>query len=194
MGNFYDHTGADTWCYFVYVQVWGKKEKKAQNEVASRACGRPQYGDVAIIRSGPAGFDTPETFTKSALVKALEFYKTHESSAMFAERERNRMGKTTGLDLSGVTSIDATNWDFSRPIEERMAESTGNGGLDTRSVPQKSFTPIETDRDLEKAIVGSGHHAEYHKSLGNTFPDVLDNRRDLLVDALIPRSLNYNGY
>lgn len=124
VGKFYDHAGADTWYYFVYGQLRGKKEGKTQNEVASRACGRAQYGDVAIIRSGPAGFDTPETFTKSALVKALEFYKTHDSSTVFAERERNRMGKKTGLDLSGVTSVDATNWDFSRPFAERMAEST----------------------------------------------------------------------
>ncbi|KAL8754556.1 MAG: hypothetical protein Q9184_005081, partial [Pyrenodesmia sp. 2 TL-2023] len=64
------------------------------------------------------------TFTKSALVKALEFYKTHDSSTVFAERERNRMGKKTGLDLSGVTAVDATNWDFSRPFAERMSEST----------------------------------------------------------------------
>ncbi|KAL8916168.1 MAG: hypothetical protein Q9208_008669 [Pyrenodesmia sp. 3 TL-2023] len=118
VGKFYDHAGADTWYYFVYGQLNGKREGWAQNEVASRACGRALYGDVAIIRSGPAGFDTPETFTKSAMVKALEFYKTHQSSTVFAERERSRMGKTTGLDLSGVTSVDATNWDFSRPFAE----------------------------------------------------------------------------
>ncbi|KAL8657515.1 MAG: hypothetical protein Q9226_001829 [Calogaya cf. arnoldii] len=124
IGKFYDHAGTNTWYYFVYGQLKGKREGKARNEVASRACGRPQYGDVAIIKSGPAGFDTPETFTKSILVKALEFYKTHTSSTVFAERERSRMVKKTGLDLSRMTSIDATNWDLSRPFAEGMADST----------------------------------------------------------------------
>ncbi|KAI4119311.1 MAG: hypothetical protein LQ338_007295 [Usnochroma carphineum] len=112
VGKFYDHQGSDTWYYFVYGQTRAQEEGKPGNEIADLVCGGPQFGDVAVIRSGPAGTDTPETFTKSALAKTLEFYKTHSSSAVFSEREKSRFGKNTGFDLSGVTSMDATNWDF----------------------------------------------------------------------------------
>ncbi|KAL8981607.1 MAG: hypothetical protein Q9177_005517 [Variospora cf. flavescens] len=111
VGKFYDHTGSDTWYYFVYGQRGGKREGKARNEVANMVCGET-HGDVAIIRSGPAGFDTPENFTKSALVNALVFYKTHSRDTVFAERERNRFGKRTGFDLSGVSSFDANSWNL----------------------------------------------------------------------------------
>ncbi|KAI4093873.1 MAG: hypothetical protein LQ344_002612 [Seirophora lacunosa] len=111
VGKFYDHAGSDTWYYFVYGQHGGKAKGKAKNEVANMVCGET-HGDVAIIRSGPAGFDTPETFTKSALVNALKFYKTLSRDAVFSERERNRFAKRTGFDLSGVQTFDATNWKF----------------------------------------------------------------------------------
>lgn len=108
-GKFYDHTGSVSWYYFVYGQEGARQERRAKNEVAGLACGGTRHGDVAIIRSGPAGSETPEVFTKSALAKTLEFYKTHSSSTVFAEREKNRFAKQSRVDLSGVKSFDATN-------------------------------------------------------------------------------------
>ncbi|KAI4168609.1 MAG: hypothetical protein LQ343_006273 [Gyalolechia ehrenbergii] len=71
MGKFYDHLGTDSWYYFVYGQTKAKNEGKPRNTVAARLCSTTPYGDVAIIRSGPANTYTPETFTKATLVKTL---------------------------------------------------------------------------------------------------------------------------
>ncbi|KAL9002351.1 MAG: hypothetical protein Q9188_004705 [Gyalolechia gomerana] len=105
MGKFYDHLGTDSWYYFVYGQTKGKDQGKPQNTVAARLCPTTPYGDVAIIRSGPANTYTPETFTKATLVKTLAYYKTQSSSQVFSEREKSRLGKITGFDLSGVPSM-----------------------------------------------------------------------------------------
>ncbi|KAI4146887.1 MAG: hypothetical protein L6R39_003303 [Caloplaca ligustica] len=112
VGKFYDHIGSDDWYYFVYGQGKGKREGKAKNEVAGLVCNAPQFGDVAIIRSGPAGTDTPEEFTKTSLARALDFYKTHSASQVFAEREKSRFGKQTGFNLADVKSMDATQFGY----------------------------------------------------------------------------------
>lgn len=104
-GKFYDHQGAHSWYYYVYGQPKGKSEGKKKNKAVSKACGRDVYGDSAVIRSGPGGDPTPENFTSGVLAKVLAFYESNSSSAVFAERERNRMSSKTGIDLSGVPSM-----------------------------------------------------------------------------------------
>ena len=66
-------------------------------------CGRTVYGDVVVIRSGPAdSIDIPEKFTKAELVKTLEFYRTEDSRDVFMLREKSRASRKFGIDLEGV--------------------------------------------------------------------------------------------
>ena len=106
VGKFYDHLGTDTWYYYVYGQRKGAAEGKPKNEIASRACGKEIYGDVAVIRSGPGGEDTPELFASWVLRKALEYYDGRNSGKVFAERESSRIGRKMGVDLSGATTMN----------------------------------------------------------------------------------------
>ncbi|KAL8685213.1 MAG: hypothetical protein Q9218_007899 [Villophora microphyllina] len=105
VGKFYDHQGTDSWYYYVYGQPKGKAEKKRKNEAVSKACGSEVYGDAAVIRSGPGGDPTPENFAGGILAKALAFYDANDSGAVFAERERSRMSRKMGVDLSGAPSM-----------------------------------------------------------------------------------------
>src|SRR5256885_12078029 len=74
----------------------------AKNEAASLCCGRTVYGDVVIIRSGPADSNNyPEKFTKVELIKALEFYRTKDTHDVFQQREKSRMSKKDGNRLRG---------------------------------------------------------------------------------------------
>ncbi|KAL8840189.1 MAG: hypothetical protein Q9176_004037 [Flavoplaca citrina] len=93
--KFYDRTGTDSWYYYVY----GHSDGGPKNEAVSRAShtGNDIHGDVAIIRSGPAGYDTPETFTKTELANALEFYETRSGRKIFNEREKNRFMAKMGM-------------------------------------------------------------------------------------------------
>ncbi|KAI4277499.1 MAG: hypothetical protein LQ337_001717 [Flavoplaca oasis] len=93
--KFYDHAGTDSWYYYVY----GHSDGGPKNEAVSRAShtGKDIHGDVAIIRSGPAGYDTPETFTKTELANALEFYGTRSGRKIFNEREKNRFMAKMGM-------------------------------------------------------------------------------------------------
>ena len=103
VGKFYDHLGNDSWYYFVY----GQTNRKAElNRAVSRACGTSVYGDVAVIRSGSAGYDTPEVFTRTVLDKALKYYETGNAREIFAEREKSRVSRSMGIDLSGVPHIN----------------------------------------------------------------------------------------
>ena len=89
--------------------MYGLSSKQAtglpRNAIASAACGKSIFGDVALVRSGPVGANVPETFSKAVLVKALEYYKTKDSNKVFAEREKNRASRAFGMDLSGVPSM-----------------------------------------------------------------------------------------
>jgi len=107
VGKFYDHKGSDTWYYFVYGPRQSPNANgSTKNEAASLCCGRTVYGDVAIIRSGPADSNNyAEKFTKGELVKALEFYRTEDTRDVFLQREKSRMSKKWGIDLEGVKHI-----------------------------------------------------------------------------------------
>lgn len=99
VGKFYDHKGTDSWYYYVYGDEGSSQPK---NEAASLVCYKKIKGDIAVIRSGPAGTDTPEYFTQKELSEAVEFYKTHDRSKVFHEREKSRFSSSMGMNLEGV--------------------------------------------------------------------------------------------
>jgi hypothetical protein len=107
VGKFYDHKGSDTWYYYAYgPRHSSTANTSTKNEAASLCCGRTVYGDIAIIRSGPADSnDYPEEFTKAELVKALEFYRTEDTRDVFSQREKSRMSKRLRINLNGVPHI-----------------------------------------------------------------------------------------
>ena len=100
VGKFYDHKGTDSWYYYVYGEEGSSQPK---NEAASLVCYKKMKGDIAVIRSGPAGTDTPEYFTQRELSEAVEFYKTHDRLKVFHEREKSRMSKSMGMNFDGVS-------------------------------------------------------------------------------------------
>ena len=104
VGKFYDQKGSDTWYYYVYgPDQASSANTSTKNEVASLCCGRTVYGDVVVIRSGPAdSIDIPEKFTKAELVKTLEFYRTEDTCEVFVQREKSRASRKFGIDLEGV--------------------------------------------------------------------------------------------
>src|SRR5271154_7013456 len=71
VGKFYDHKGSDTWYYYVYGPSHSSRANtSAKNEAANLCCWRTVYGDVAVIRSGPADSNKyAEKFTKVELIK-----------------------------------------------------------------------------------------------------------------------------
>ena len=99
VGKFYDHKGTDSWYYYIYGE---EGSSQPMNEAASLVCYKKIKGDIAVIRSGPAGTDTPEYFTQRELSGAVEFYKTHDRSKVFHEREKSRMSRSMGMNLGGV--------------------------------------------------------------------------------------------
>ena len=99
VGKFYDHKGTDSWYYYIYGE---EGSSQPMNEAASLVCYKKMKGDIAVIRSGPAGTDTPEYFTQRELSEAVEFYKTHDRSKVFHEREKSRMSRSMGINLGGV--------------------------------------------------------------------------------------------
>ena len=76
-----------------------------KNEAVSKACGNDVYGDAVVIRSGPEGGQIPENFTSTALGKTLTFYESNSTRHVFAEREKSRVSRKMGIDLSGVPSM-----------------------------------------------------------------------------------------
>ena len=105
-GKFYDHLGSDRWYYFIYGQLKSASEAGAEkNEVASLACGKAIYGDVVVLRSGPLGGEYPEDFAVGSLCKTVEFYRTHSSRRVFAEREKSRFMRSVGMGSMGVPSM-----------------------------------------------------------------------------------------
>jgi hypothetical protein len=107
VGKFYDRKGSDTWYYYVYgPRQSSDTNTSARNEAASLCCGWIVYGDVAVIRSGPADSNNyPEKFTKAELIKDLEYYRTEDTHDVFQQREKSRMSKRLGIDLKGVAHI-----------------------------------------------------------------------------------------
>jgi hypothetical protein len=104
VGKFYDQKGSDTWYYYVYGPSHSSgANTSAKNEAASLCCGRTVYGDVAIIRSGPADSNKyPEKFTKVELITTLDFYRTEDTRDIFQQREKSRVSRKLGINLEGV--------------------------------------------------------------------------------------------
>lgn len=106
VGKFYDQKGSDTWYYYVYgPDQASSANTSTKNEVASLCCGRVVYGDVVVIRSGPADSNIPEKFTKAEFVKTLEFYRTEDTREVFVQREKSRASRKFGIDLKGVPHV-----------------------------------------------------------------------------------------
>jgi hypothetical protein len=108
IGKFYDHKGSDAWYYYVYGPGQSSSANASStNQVATLSCGRTVYGTVAVVRSGPTGSNSyPEEFTKAELVKALEFYRTEDTSHVFAQREKSRFSRKLGINLDGVPAVN----------------------------------------------------------------------------------------
>ena len=104
-GNFYDHLGTNTWYYFVYGQMDGKSEGKPRNEIASQACGRDIWGDVAVVRSGPVGSKPPEKFSSGILCKTLQWLQDKDSGDIFAEREKQRAMRSMGFSDADAARV-----------------------------------------------------------------------------------------
>ncbi|KAL4790839.1 hypothetical protein BDV19DRAFT_393691 [Aspergillus venezuelensis] len=72
-GKCYSHKqGVDYWYYYAY----GSGQNRGQeNKLASRLIGRPQYGDLALVRSGPDDSNNyPEEFSKAELERGEEVW------------------------------------------------------------------------------------------------------------------------
>ena len=106
VGKFYDHAGSDQWYYFVYGNgghgkgdAWGSRPR---NELSDLVCYQAVYGDIAVVRSGPADRVYPEEFTHSELCKAVEYYKNEDRARVFTEREKSRMMRRWGINSSNA--------------------------------------------------------------------------------------------
>jgi len=101
--KFYSHHDVDNGFYFVYTT---SARSSPHNEIASRCCGSTIQGDVAVIISGPEDSnDYDETFTKTELLKTLDFYRKASPDTVSNERERSRIERKTGISLDGVPSF-----------------------------------------------------------------------------------------
>ena len=105
IGKFYDHLGTDQWYYYVYGQASAKAEGKPANELASKACSRKIWGDVAVIRSGPVGNAAPEMFTSGSLCKTLKWLEDRDCSVIFSEREQSRAMRSMGFSSDEIGKI-----------------------------------------------------------------------------------------
>jgi MYND finger len=98
VGKFYDDKGTDQWYYYVYGAADAYTNKKLpRNEVGGLICYEPVYGDIAIVRSGPADGTYDAEIKSKDLKEAIEFHKTHDRRRIFAEREKSRFSKKFGL-------------------------------------------------------------------------------------------------
>jgi len=104
VGKFYDHAGSDEWYYFVYGNGGsaGEMGSRLRNELSDLVCYQVVYGDIAVVRSGPADGGYSEEFTHSELYKAVEFYKDEDRASVFAQREKARMMRAWGMGSSGA--------------------------------------------------------------------------------------------
>ena len=89
-GKFYTYNeDINQWYFFVYHS---DNTDLPQNEIVSRCTGKMVYGDAAIIRSSPVGFnDYQETFSRGELLKTLAFYRDNNPRFVFEQREMYRL-------------------------------------------------------------------------------------------------------
>lgn len=100
VGKFYDHAGSDQWYYFVYGDGGSPDARgsRLRNELSDLVCYQAVYGDIAVIRSGPADGVYPEEFTHGELCRAVEYYKHEDRASVFAQREKSRMMRRWGIN------------------------------------------------------------------------------------------------
>ena len=102
VGKFYDHKGSDQWYYYVYGATDAFTNKRLpRNEVGSLITYDPVYGDIAVVKSGPASAKYNVNIKLPDLAAAVEFHKTHDRAAVFQEREMSRFTGKMGIDLTG---------------------------------------------------------------------------------------------
>lgn len=89
VAKFYDHQGSDTWYYYTYGSL-AENKNLPKNELISRADTHDVFGDVAVVRSGPVGYEYSTKYTKSQLVKTLQFYEHNDPALVFGTREESR--------------------------------------------------------------------------------------------------------
>lgn len=78
--------------------MYGESASSApKNEVGSLVSYKSIKGDIAVIRSGPAGNDDyEEAYTSQELSDAVEYYKTDDRENVFSEREKSRIMRLVG--------------------------------------------------------------------------------------------------
>lgn len=68
-------------------------------------CFHNVYGDVALVRSGPMDSSFSVNIDKEELKQTIEFYKTNDSSHIFALREESRALRKMGMPQSMMKKL-----------------------------------------------------------------------------------------
>ena len=118
VAKFYGHEGADAWYYYGYgpdQETLEKRSVRAATEapgprgpwfnfLASAACVRLVFGDVAVVRSGPSTTDGQyaEMFTMGNLGSTAWYCdEANVPQEVFQARERSRASRLYGFPASG---------------------------------------------------------------------------------------------
>ena len=90
-GKFYPHQeSVDDWYFYMYAST---ASGLPVNDIATRCSHNHRVirGDVAVVRSGPADYVNYEAlFSKTELVKTINYYRTADPEHVFAARESSR--------------------------------------------------------------------------------------------------------
>lgn len=109
VGKFYDHKGTHHWYYYVYGAGDAfTNTQLPRNEVGGLICYGTVYGDIAVVRSGPSDAQYETEIKLPALKAAIEFYKTHDRSEIFGQREMSRFTERMGIDFTGRQGLFVT--------------------------------------------------------------------------------------
>ncbi|KAE8325324.1 hypothetical protein BDV39DRAFT_216495 [Aspergillus sergii] len=95
-GKFYSYRPVDRWHYHVYQQY--EKTETPRNPLVSRCFNRDIHGDVAVVRSSDVRVnDYSEEFSRTELVRTLEFYKGRHAGDEANRRSKASMAATMGV-------------------------------------------------------------------------------------------------
>ncbi|KJK65925.1 hypothetical protein P875_00021969 [Aspergillus parasiticus SU-1] len=95
-GEFYSHRPVDRWHYHVYQQY--EKTETPRNPLVSRCFIGDIHGDVAVVRSSEVSVnDYSEEFSRTELVRTLEFYKGRHAGDETFRRSKASMAATIGM-------------------------------------------------------------------------------------------------
>lgn len=108
VGKFYPVSGYK-WYYYVYG-IKGRNESRPVNGAAvGFGYDANQRGPVVVVKSSPTQYtsevEADPWITKEMLAEAILFNAREGRDKVFQERERQRFGADTGLDLSGVRTM-----------------------------------------------------------------------------------------